>query len=484
MKIATKIILGAWIIMALCFSIGGTYIIRKNFDVSYQNMVETRKMQHVANRYALESNVRSSAEKEENYSAKLVEKCEKKIEEYGQKDTGVLLAEIVERAENKVFYKNFDEIDEQLQNFIDTSGVVRYEVYEKDGKYYLVIASLINFYPEHPQIKVLNRYDVSETFRERDRQMNEFLKMVTIGMLVSFVLLFGLAHLITNRIGRLSRTTKQIAKGEYGLRTNVKKQDEIGELSRNFDLMADAIEHQILQLKKEVEAREQFVTDFSHELKTPLTSVMGYSQMLLGDNLKKEQQQKALGYIYKECKRLQKLSNELLKMLGILEEHLEIREVQTVWIAEQIEEICTNEMERARLQVEFEDASLKTDVELLITLLKNLIHNSDGACESKEKDMVQVLGTDTADGYQIDVIDSGCGMEPDEIEKIFQPFYRIDKSRANRQGRSGIGLSICKNICQVLNITMNIESTPGEGTRVCLLLNEWVEEHSGKDEEV
>ena len=472
MKIATKIILGAWLIMALCFSIGGTYMIQKNFQVSYDNMVETRKLQHISNRYALESNVRSSAEKEDNYSVKLVEKCEKKIEEYGLKDTGVILAEIGERAESEIFYKNFEEIDNALQNYIETSGVVHYEVYEKGNKHYLVIASLIDFYPNHPKIKIVNRYDVSKTFQERDRQMEEFRKIVIFGMLISFVLLFVMAHLITIRIGKLSKTTKQIAKGEYDLRTGMKNEDEIGDLSRNFDRMAEAIEQHIVQLKKEVEAREQFVTDFSHELKTPMTSVMGYSQMLLGNNLKEEQRQKAVGYIYQECKRLQKLSNELLKMLGILEEQLEIREVQTEWIAEQLENIYMDEMEHARLSIQLEQATIATDVELLITLLKNLIHNGDGACKNKEEDFVQVYGRVNLeqDCYEVQVVDSGCGMEPEEIEKIFQPFYRIDKSRSGRQGRSGVGLSICRNICQVLHITMSIESKPGEGTKVTLIL--------------
>ena len=119
MKFATKIILGTWIIMALCFSLGSLYIVRNNFQFSYDSIIETKQRQHLINRYSLEADVRGKVEKEDDFSIGLVKKCVKKIEDYGQKDTGVILTEIKEKAENEIFYKNIG-IDKKILNFIVT----------------------------------------------------------------------------------------------------------------------------------------------------------------------------------------------------------------------------------------------------------------------------------------------------------------------------------------------------------------------------
>lgn len=471
MKFATKIILGTWIIMALCFSLGSLYIVRNNFQFSYDSIIETKQRQHLINRYSLEADVRGKVEKEDDFSIGLVKKCVKKIEDYGQKDTGVILTEIKEKAENEIFYKNIG-IDKKILNFIETGGAVHYEVYETDEKQYLLMASLIDFYGS--KIKIVNRYDISAIFAERDRQLNTFMKADIIGMTIAFFLLFLLAHLLTRKIKKLSVVSSRIAEGSYGLRTEISGHDEIGELSRNFDRMADSIESHIRRLERDVKAREQFVSDFSHELKTPMTSMMGYSQLLLGNSLGWEEKEKALDYIYSECSRLQKLSNTLLKMLGILEETITKKWVYTEWIGEQIEKICLEEMKKSKLVIEVENKQIYTDVELVVTLIRNLVSNGDKACSTKESDEVKVLGKmEEASGkYLFFVTDTGVGMEPEEIAKITEPFYRIDKSRAGGEGGSGIGLAICSKICQFLDITMKIESVPGVGTTVCLAFPE------------
>ncbi len=480
MKFATKIILGTWMIMALCFSLGSLYIVRNNFQFSYDSIIENKQRQHLVNRYSLESDVRGKVEEEDDFSIKLVEKCVKKIEDYGQEDTGVILTEIKEKAENQIFYKNIG-TDKNILDFIKTGGVIHYEVYEKDEKHYLLLASLIDFYGD--KIKIVNRYDISTIFAERDRQLNAFIKADIIGMTIAFFLLFLLAHLLTRNIKKLSTVSSEIAEGSYGLRTKISGNDEIGELSRNFDRMANSIESHIHKLERDVKAREQFVSDFSHELKTPMTSMMGYSQLLLGDSLDKEEKEKALGYIYSECSRLQKLSNTLLKMLGILEETITKKWIYTEWIGEQLEKICLEEMQKSKLVIEVENKQIYTDVELVVTLIRNLVNNGDRACSTKESDEVKVLGKmdETAGKYLFFVTDTGCGMEPKEITKITEPFYRIDKSRARSEGGSGIGLAICSKICQFLDIEMKIESMPGVGTTVCLTFPEAKDIQNPKD---
>ena len=473
MKISTKIVLGTWIIIALCFSLGGTYTIHKNFQVAFDEAVENHQRQHIMNRYSLESNIRNGAESGETFSTELVIKYAKRITDYGQDNTKMVLTEIVEKAENKIFYKNIKSIDKKLQKFIDDGGATHYEVYEKDGKHYLMMASILDFYEEH-RIKIVNRYDISKTYADRERQIRDFIQLDIMVMVLSFILILILAYFLTKNIKKLSVSSSRIAEGEYGIRTNIHSSDEIGELSKNFDIMAESIENHIHQLETDIEAREQFVSDFSHELKTPMTSMMGYSQLLLGNSLDESKREKAANYIYSECNRLRNLSNTLLKMLGILEENIDRRWVYTEWIAEQMESLCSDEMKNSRLKMDVEEALLNTDAELVITLLKNLISNGDKACHSKNTDIVSVTGRidGVTENYVFTVSDTGCGMEKEEIDKITRPFYMIDKSRSRSEGGSGIGLAICSKICQFLDIDMKIESEINRGTTVTLIFKE------------
>lgn len=470
MRFSTKIVLGTWIIIALCFSIGGTYTIQKNFQVAYEDIIRKNQEQHVINRYALESNMRNALENAETFSEEMIKKYAERIVGYGQENTEFIILEINDNAESSVVYKTIKHIDGTMQEFIENGGTYKYEVYEEDGKHYMVMASVLDFYFEY-QIKIVNRYDITGAFEERDRQIAEFIKLDMVVMAIALIFISVLAYFLTRNIKKLSVTSRKIAEGEYGIRINIKSRDEIGDLSRNFDVMAQSIEEHIHKLEKDVETREQFVSDFSHELKTPMTSMMGYSEMLMGDSLDTEKKEKAVNYIYSECDRLRKLSNSLLKMLGIVEENVERKWVYVNWLAEQAEDICREEMKKAELVVDVEDAMLHTEAELVVTLLRNIISNADRACDNKDVDKVAVTGRRDGESarYIFTVTDSGCGMDKDELEKITQPFYVVDKSRSRSQGGNGIGIAICNKICQFLDIEMNIESEIGVGTTVTLI---------------
>ena len=315
---------------------------------------------------------------------------------------------------------------------------------------------------------MLNRFDITDTFKERTRQLNTFFVIDGGILIVAFILVWLLAWFLTRNIEKLNETSTRIAEGEYGIRTEIHSRDEIGELSRNFDIMAKSIEQHVEKLEQDVKTREQFVSDFSHELKTPMTSMMGYSQMLLSGNLNDEERMKAEEYIYKECKRLKRLSVSLLKMLGISKEKLELKWIYTEIILENIDKIFQKKMRYSKLSRLIEEKEIFTDKDLMVTLIRNLIENGDKACKNRKDGLVQVQGKVHRDFYEVTVTDNGCGMEKEEITKITEPFYMIDKARDRSSGGSGIGLNICKKICETLGITMEIESEINVGTTVIL----------------
>ena len=120
------------------------------------------------------------------------------------------------------------------------------------------------------------------------------------------------------------------------------------------------------------------------------------------------------------------------------------------------------------LQLPACDAAVQADADLLLDLLCNLVGNAVKASEPGQP--VEVRAADNGDTVTLTVADHGCGIPQSEISRVTEPFYMVDKSRARKQGGSGLGLALCKRIAEVHGSDLHIESTPGEGTRVSVIL--------------
>lgn len=470
MKFSFKMVFSTCLIIAVCFSVGGIFMIQRNFHVAYDNAVENYSKQHIVNRYSLESNIRSAMESGKEFSDSLVNEYADKMTNYGNEQKEL----IIENSQGKTVFSSIKNIDKKIKSY-EQKKEGYYEIYETEGKTYFLIGSKINISGQ--TITVINRFDMSDTFRERKRQTSTFI-FIDIGIiLIAFILVGILSLFLTKDIKKLSETSSMIASGKYHMRTKIKSNDEIGELSKNFDIMADSVEEHIEKLQSDVEAREQFVSDFSHELKTPMTSMMGYSKMLLSNNLEEEERIKAEEYIYRECRRLKRLSKTLLKMLGISEETIEEKWIYTELIAEALEKVSKENMEYSKLEIDMEEGQVLADTDLMITLVRNLVENGDKACRDTIQGTVKVLGRvcketsqEGNNQYCITVTDNGCGMAEEEISKVTRPFYMVDKARARSTGGSGMGLNICQKICTVSGIQMSIKSKVHQGTEVQLMI--------------
>jgi signal transduction histidine kinase len=133
-----------------------------------------------------------------------------------------------------------------------------------------------------------------------------------------------------------------------------------------------------------------------------------------------------------------------------------------------------------RLSLHFEEGTVSGDWELLLSLFGNLADNARKACRPGGK--IAVTGQSLPDGsYQVCVADNGCGMPKEEIDKITEAFYRIDKSRSRREGGVGLGLAICEKIVAALGATWNIESRQGEGTQITVVFPPKEEDNEDTD---
>ena len=312
--------------------------------------------------------------------------------------------------------------------------------------------------------------DISSLFSDREIHYQVYRWVVLLVVGVSAAVIFAFAYWLTTPIRSLGRVATQLAQGDYTPRAKVSGDDEIGELAVSFNRMADAIARNVQELEAAARRQEDFTGSFVHELKTPLTSIIGYADMLRSRDLPEEKRFKAASYIFSEGKRLENLSLALMSLLVVGHTRAEVKNVNMSLLCRQAGGSALPAMaaQDLRLVVQAEEAVLPGDPALLQTLLQNLL---DNARKASEPDTVVVLeGRRTPAGYRITVTDQGRGIPEEELDKITEAFYMVDKSRSRAQGGAGLGLALCKEIAALHQGELRFESQVGLGTKVTVEL--------------
>lgn len=214
------------------------------------------------------------------------------------------------------------------------------------------------------------------------------------------------------------------------------------------------------------EAQRQLIGSMSHELKTPLTAIKGYSETLLHVKLSREQKEKALGYINRESKRLSRLSEKMMELTRLYEPEcgIDLKDVSVESLFETVEESVRYKLQEKdmvlRKEGEIHGMKKTLDADLMTSFLINLVNN--GIMASQPGSHIY-LG---ADKHCLWVRDEGCGIPTQEVDKVRKAFYRVDKSRSRKSGNMGLGLALCEQIAFVHHGTMEIESQVGKGTKI------------------
>ena len=242
---------------------------------------------------------------------------------------------------------------------------------------------------------------------------------------------------------------RQISDGDLSVRTNLTAADEFGQLSKDFDVMADNLQKNIHHLEAEMERQEAFMGAFSHELKTPMTTMIGYADLLRQDKLGEEKRLVAADYIFSEGKRLERLSHRLLELLLLRNEEIAMQEVNLHGFVQEVAQMAAPGFreKNIRFTVHGEHGKVSFEPDLMKSLLYNLLDNAGKAIDGKGS--VLFTGTILPNGCQFQVKDTGRGMTDEELERITEAFYRVDKSRSRKQGGAGLGLALCKEIVRL-----------------------------------
>ena len=311
--------------------------------------------------------------------------------------------------------------------------------------------------------------DISRLFNDREIHYQVYRWIVLLVMGAGSLVMFALSYWLTTPIRSLGRVATQLAQGDYSPRARVLGGDEISELAESFNHMADAVEKTVQELEDAARRQEDFTASFVHELKTPLTSIIGYADMLRSGNLPEDMRFKAASYIFSEGKRLENLSLALMSLLVVGHSAADARPVNMRRLCQEAGRICQPAMHAKglTLSVRAEEGLLRGDAALLQTLLQNLLDNARKAADSGQ---VVLSGKSTEGGYRVTVADQGRGIPEGELNKITEPFYMVDKSRSRAEGGAGLGLALCKQIAALHGGELRFESREGRGTTVTVEL--------------
>lgn len=339
-----------------------------------------------------------------------------------------------------------------------------HRIAQSKGKHWFQAVSHISISGRDLYVETLT--DISEIYSNRDSYCGIFRIILLIVAMISSLVLVIFSKFLTRPLVRLSDAAKEIAGGNFSKRVEMSGSGEVRELSASFNTMAENIESYTDRLKKAAQDRDDFVANFTHELKTPLTSVIGYADMLRTYELDADKRRECADYIYREGKRLEKLSANLLEIIVMENSDIKCVDINTEHLLKELRGSVAFLLKKygVRLHIKYEKAFIFAEPSLLKTLLYNLI---DNACKaSKQGQEITLLGKIDGDRYGFSVSDCGRGIPKDELEKITQPFYMVDKSRSRKMGGAGLGLALCSEIARLHGSTLTIESEENVGTKV------------------
>lgn len=273
------------------------------------------------------------------------------------------------------------------------------------------------------------------------------------------------AMFVVRPIKKLTNATRKIAAGDFNVKLNIKQKGELGALARSFEEMT----HDLQQLEQ---MRRDFVSNVSHEVQSPLTSISGYALALKQMNIPESERGRYIDIIIGEAERMSKMSDSLLK-LSLLESQSQQLRFTTFSLDEQIRRVIVAlqpqwSARRINFDLQLTAATLTADYDLLSQVWTNLLGNSIKF--SGDGGVISVHTKQDNKSVTVRVSDTGIGVAPRDQKRIFERFFKADRSHSNKYNGSGMGLAIVKQIVLLHQGDIRVESELGAGTSFIVTL--------------
>jgi signal transduction histidine kinase len=364
------------------------------------------------------------------------------------------------------------------KDYINVLGSVTAKVIEKNPELEKEIVPLMIRQPSHEEVvkgrEVLKQYGLSETLEDTlfpkvnesflRNEISIFISGISLAIML-FILNYCQFGYFYNNVRAFSLAAKKIVEGDYNLKLSEEREGDLSKLTKSFNAMGEVIRANIFALKKEKKFLVDLLSDISHQLKTPLSAMILYNDILLNRNVSQEQSKTFLVNNENQLNRMQWLIQNLLKLAKIDANAIEL-EIEEVSLRETIEEtieILESKSEAAKVRVEFlegSDVLLKQDRLWLQEAFINVIKN--GIEHTKVEGVVQVELEENPVFIRVFVKDNGEGIAEEELVNIFKRFYKGKSSK--KSDSVGIGLALAKSIIEKHGGYIEVSSKLNQGS--------------------
>ena len=465
MSFRLKITILTTLLVALLFSFGSTIMIHR----SYMDSVTREEKEAVDNAQMVNSVIKISYESGSETGDEQLIQTLRRLGTYQTSSDVFLLYKDKRLIYGNIQRKNIGIDIEKISNEITGEGDI-YVSYDNDftGMKYIISSSEMLVDDDTYIICICRDVSYVSDMRKKLHQM--FISSFIILLFASVIISWLMSTFLVRHLSRLTKATREIADGNLSYRSNIDTNDEIGELSHDFDKMAEQLEGNVSLLEEAAEDKDRFMGAFTHELKTPMTSIIGYAELLRTQELDEQDREDALQYIYSEAKRLENMSLKLLQIFVVDKEKLELKKVVPKDMVEDIVTHLRPTLSEQNISIicRTEEGMAMLEPDLVRTLLINLIDNARKAMDKKGH--IRVDQKMEPDGVTFVITDNGKGMPKEAIAHVTEAFYRVDKARSRAQGGAGLGLSLVSKIVELHNGDINFSSEPGIGTVITVTL--------------
>ena len=463
MKFKHKLVLCMVALLGLSFGLGGTMLIHRSFKTSLSSTIDS----DLQNYESIQSTLLIAVDTNSVSSYIDMSNIINQLSAQGNSNRKNIILrnsdmEVVSIMNSSFTYKEMKPSDENTCNSI---------IWRENNNYYLQLCSSMDINKENLDISQMDIvYDITSVYAARAQEQNTFRLLLIAIFVVGSITSMIAASLLTKPLEKLSSLAQHISHGDYSARLHIHSGDEIEALANDFNNMADTIEDNISELHFSMEKQEQFMGSFAHELKTPMTSIIGYADLLRSQNMSEDETNEAANYIFSEGKRLESLSLKLLDLLVVKNQETILTPTDPSLAIQNVINVMKPELakEHITLKSSCRKGCCMMDIDLFQSLIINIIDNARKAID--DNGLIHVAGTVRDDNYVIIIKDNGRGMPPEEITRISEAFYRIDKSRSRAQGGAGLGLAICSKIAEIHQAKIKYKSAVGRGTVVTITL--------------
>jgi len=296
-----------------------------------------------------------------------------------------------------------------------------------------------------------------------------------VALLVTLFSLF-LARSLTRPLESLTQAAEQMKQGKYTQRVEPPKtQDELGQLAQTFNAMADTIEADVNELRRQDQVRLDLLANIAHDLATPLTAIQGFSEAMADDMITdRAARQETAQRIAREVQRLRRLVADIQQMSSLETGHtlLDLAPLDMHTLVDETLAVIAPECEQMGIALDNEIPPgiplVLADSDRITQVLLNLLDNARRHTPRGGKICVGAAPGEKS--LSIWISDTGVGIDPEDLPHVFERFYRADRSRTGATGGSGLGLSIVRAIITAHNGRIKAESSPGRGTKITFTL--------------